>query len=224
MLLRLDEYAPPRAWGSQIFIRHFTNEIRPFTSRYRPSAGAQPPSVRPPSTIKALNPTTQPRSRREPLSPPSLRAQVSTARRDCGRVGIALRFRRAYSRSSSATPRAEGSSGRQVVSASALALKAIAGPQVALGRAGDGPRAFPGWEAASVALCGARGGDLRAADSPAPTPPGLQVPEVRLGGVGVLKSVKFTELCSFDSESSEKKILLIEYVFILRSSRVLDRW
>ena len=109
------------------------------------------------------------------------------------------------------------------MSASALALKAIAGPQVALGRAGDGPRAFPGWEAASVAPCGARGGDLRAADSPAPTPPGLQVPEVRLGGVGVLKSVKFTELCSFDSESSEKKILLIEYVFILRSTNVTDR-
>ena len=75
-----------------------------------------------------------------------------------------------------------------------------------------------------MALCGARGGDLRGADSPVPTPPGLQVPEVRLGGVGVLTSVTFTELCSFDSESSEKKILLIEYVFILRSSRVLDRW
>jgi hypothetical protein len=42
--------------------------------------------------------------------------------------------------------------------------------------------------------------------------------------VGVLKSVKFTELCSFDSESSEKKILLIEYVFILRSTNVTDRW
>ena len=75
-----------------------------------------------------------------------------------------------------------------------------------------------------MALCGARGGDLRAADFSAPTPPGLQVPEVRLGGVGVLKSVKFTELCSFDSESSENKILLIEYVFLLRSSRVLGRW
>ena len=110
------------------------------------------------------------------------------------------------------------------MSASALALKAIAGPQVALGRAGDGPRAFPGWEAASVALCGARGGDLRAGDFSAPTPPGLQVPKVRPDRVGVLKSVTFTELCSFDSESSEKKILLIEYVFILRSSRVLDRW
>ena len=161
---------------------------------------------------------------REPLSPPSLRAQVSTARRDCGRVGIALRLRRAWSRSSSAAGRAKGSSGRQVISASAFAAKAIAGPQVALGRAGDGPRAFPGWEAASVAPCGARGGDLRAADFSAPTPPGLQVPKVRPDRVGVLKSVTFTELCSFDSESSEKKILLIEYVFILRSTNVTDRW
>jgi hypothetical protein len=75
-----------------------------------------------------------------------------------------------------------------------------------------------------VAPCGARGGDLRAADSPVPTPPRLQVPEVRLGEVGVLKSVTFTELCSFDSESSEKKILLIEYVFILRSSNPFDGW
>ena len=40
----------------------------------------------------------------------------------------------------------------------------------------------------------------------------------------VLKSVTFTELCSFDSESSEKKILLIKYVFILRSTNVTDRW
>ena len=153
-----------------------------------------------------------------------MRAQVSTARRDCGRVGIALRLRRAWSRSSSAAGRAKGSSGRQVISASAFAAKAIAGPQVALGRAGDGPRAFPGWEAASVAPCGARGGDLRAADFSAPTPPGLQVPKVRPDRVGVLKSVTFTELCSFDSESSEKKILLIEYVFILRSSNPFDGW
>jgi hypothetical protein len=71
--------------------------------------------------------------------------------------------------------RIKGSSGRQVVSAAALAAKAIGGPQVALGRAGDGPRAFPSWVggglgAASVALCGARGDDLRAADFSAPTP------------------------------------------------------
>ena len=69
-----------------------------------------------------------------------------------------------------------------------------------------------------------QGSDLRAADFSAPTPPGLQVPKVRPDRVGVLKSVTFTELCSFDSESSEKKILLIEYVFILRSTNVTDRW
>jgi hypothetical protein len=75
-----------------------------------------------------------------------------------------------------------------------------------------------------VALCGARGGDLRAADFSAPTPPGLQIPKVWPDRVGVLKSVKFTELCSFDSESSEKKILLTKYVFLLRSSNPFDRW
>ena len=75
-----------------------------------------------------------------------------------------------------------------------------------------------------MAPCGARGGDLRAADFSAPTPPGLQVPEVRPDRVGVLKSVTFTELCSFDSESSEKKILLIKYVFLSRSTNVTDRW
>ena len=63
---------------------------------------------------------------------------------------------------------------------------------------------------------GRAGDNLRAAYFPAPTPPGLQVPEVRLGGVGVLKLVTFKELCSFDSESSEKKILSIKYVFLLR--------
>jgi hypothetical protein len=61
--------------------------------------------------------------------------QFSTARRDCGRVGIALRFRRACSRSSSADPRAKGSSGRQVVSASALAAQGDCWPS---GRSGAG--------------------------------------------------------------------------------------
>ena len=78
-----------------------------------------------------------------------------------------------------------------------------------------------------MALCGARGGDLRAADfsaTPSDYPPWVASPRSWLGGVGVLKSVKFTELCSFDSESSEKKILLIEYVFILRSSNPFDGW
>jgi len=37
----------------------------------------------------------------------------------------------------------------------------------------------------------------------------------------VLEPVTFTELCSFDLESSEKKILSIEYVFLLRSTNVI---
>jgi hypothetical protein len=73
------------------------------------------------------------------------------------------------------------------------------------GGLGTRPRAFPVWEAASVALCGARGGDLRAADSSAPTPPGLQVPEVRLGGVGVLKSVKFLRNCVLSTQNRLKR-------------------
>ena len=162
---------------------------------------------------------------REPLSPPSLRAQVSTARRDCGRVGIALRLRRACSRSSSATARAKGSSGRQVVSASACTAQGHCWPS---GRSGAGWGRSQGLPWVGGGLGGAlrRQGRRasRAGDFSAPTPPGLQVPKVRPDRVGVLKSVTFTELCSFDSESSEKKILLIEYVFILRSSNPFDGW
>ena len=40
----------------------------------------------------------------------------------------------------------------------------------------------------------------------------------------MLTSVKFTELCAFDSESSEKKILSSKCVFLFRSSNVTDRW
>ena len=98
-------------------------------SRY--AATQRPASV----NYKGLKPNYRASLSREPLSPPALRAQVSTARRDCGRVGIALRFRRAWSRSSSATPRAEGSSGRQVVSASAFAAQGHCWPS---GRSGAG--------------------------------------------------------------------------------------
>ena len=73
------------------------------------------------------------------------------------------------------------------MSASALLPKAIAGPQVALGRAGDGPRAFPGWEAASVALCGARGGDLRLPTFPRLAPPALGQKSQKFGLGRILK-------------------------------------
>ena len=97
----------------------------------RCAATQRPASV----NYKGLKPNYPASLRREPLSPPALRAQVSTARRDCGRVGIALRFRRACSRSSSATPRAKGSSGRQVVSAAASGFQGHCWPS---GRSGAG--------------------------------------------------------------------------------------
>jgi hypothetical protein len=81
--------------------------------------------------------------------------------------------------------------------------------------------------AASVALCGARGDDLRAADFSALTPLRWAAsPRSSAWRGGVLTSVTFTELslCSFDSKSSEKKILSIKYVFLLRSTNVTDRW
>ena len=58
MLPRLDEHAPPSAWGSQIFIRPRTMFNRSRTARYRPSAGAQPPSARPHSKAKGTGQST----------------------------------------------------------------------------------------------------------------------------------------------------------------------
>ena len=59
-----------------------------------------------------------------------------------------------------------------------------------------------------MALCGARGGDLRAGDSPAPTPPGLQVPEVYqkfgLEGWGVKIGKKYGTVF-FDSTQNRLK-------------------
>jgi hypothetical protein len=45
-------------------------------------------------------------------------------------------------------------------------------------------------------------------------PLGCKSQKFGLNGCGVLKSVKCTELCFFDSESSEKKLLSIKYVFL----------
>jgi hypothetical protein len=134
---------------------------------------AATPSARPQSTIKALGQLQSLAPSKATECTLIVRAQVSTARRACGRALESRCAAAAMDADLARLPRAriKGSSGRQVVSAAALAAKAIGGPQVALGRAGDGPRAFPGWESASVALCGARGGDLRAGDFSAPTPP-----------------------------------------------------
>ena len=96
----------------------------------------------------------------------------------------------------------------------------IGGLRSALGRAGDGPKAFPSWEAALVALCGARGGDFRFATFPRLAPPGPQVPEVRLGP----NFARFLERCPLDSEFSCDHFLSFESMFFLRSSNPFDGW
>ena len=143
-----------------------------------PSAGVEPPIARPHSICTRIriksNPVRLGTQASHGLSVSSvLSTEVRTdvgrsasLRARCDRAG--LRRRLLGARSGAAAPRAKGSSalGPQVPSAAAcVAAKRhwldIGGPQrlrcVALGRAGDGPKVFPGWEAASdVALCGAR--------------------------------------------------------------------
>ena len=71
-----------------------------------------------------------------------------------------------------------------------------------------------------VALCGARGGDLRSATFPRLAPPRLQVPEVWLGP----NFERFLERCPLDSEFSCDNIWVSKCMFFLRSSRVTDGW
>ena len=64
----------------------------------------------------------------------------------------------------------------------------IFGPQVGRGRVGDGPKVFPGCDAASAVLGGA---PLAIRFFSLHIPP-------RSGGGWVLKSVTYTERCSID--------------------------
>ena len=84
---------------------------------------------------------------------------------------IALRWRSLGARSGAVRRARKGRLGPGPEALNAWLPSDIGGPQVALGRAGDGPKVFPGWEAALVALCGARGGDLRSPTFPRLAPP-----------------------------------------------------
>jgi hypothetical protein len=155
-----------------------------------------------------------------------MRAQVSTARRDCGRVGIALRHRRAGCRSVSAAPCAKGSSGRQP-SGRKRRRVGCQGHWWPSGRSG----AVWGRSQGLPWVEGGLGGALRRQGRRSSRarlfrayPPWAASPRSSAWRGGVLTSVKFTELCAFDSESSEKKILSSKCVFLFRSSKVTDRW
>ena len=107
---------------------------------------------------------------------PPLRAQMSAARRTCGRAVIALRRRSLGVRSGAVRRARKGRLGPGPEAPPRLAAKRHWWPSAGrspLERAGDGPKVFLWWEAALVALCGARGGDLRSATFPRLAPPRL---------------------------------------------------
>ena len=133
---------------------------------------------------------------------------------------IALRWRSLGARSGAVRRARRGRLGPGPEALNVWLPSDIGGPQVALGRAGDGPKVFPGWEAALVALCGARGGDLRSATFPRLAPPRPQVPEVRLGPI----FESFLERCPLDSEFSCDNIWVPKCMFVLRSSNLFDGW
>ena len=99
----------------------------------------------------------------------------------------------------------------------------IGGPQVALGRAGDGPKVFPWWEAALVALCGARGGDLRSPTFPRLAPPRLWLGLAPRSSAGP-NFERFLERCPLDSKFSCDNIWVSKCMLFLRSSNVFDGW
>ena len=71
-----------------------------------------------------------------------------------------------------------------------------------------------------VALCGARGGDLRSATFPRLAPPRPQVPEVRLGPI----FERFLERCPLDSELSCDNIWVSKCMLFLRSRYSAGGW
>lgn len=99
----------------------------------------------------------------------------------------------------------------------------IGGPQVALGRAGDGPKVFPWWEAALVALCGARGRDLRSATFPRLAPPRLWLGLAPRSSAGP-NFERFLERCPLDSKFSCDNIWVSKCMLFLRSSNLFDGW
>ena len=133
---------------------------------------------------------------------------------------IALRWRSLGARSGAVRRARKGRLGPGPEALHVWLPSDIGGPQVALGRAGDGPKVFPWWEAALVALCGARGGDLRSPTFPRRAPPGSQVPEVRLGPI----FERFLERCPLDSEFSCDNIFYVSCMLFLRSRYSADGW
>ena len=104
---RLGRHAAPAAWRSRVFVRTSRMLGDYSRPRDRPSAGVEPPRSRP-HHIRTGQKSIEERPDHHVLSPrPLPRAQVSTARRTCGRAELALRRRCAGCRPDGAAPRAK---------------------------------------------------------------------------------------------------------------------
>ena len=150
------------------------------------------------------------------LHPPLL-AQMSAARRVRGLYVIALLSRSVGCRAAARQTARRGLSRRLLRAAGAAPGGALFGPQVARGRAGDGPKVFPRWDAAPVPLSGPLLAICFRVDIRCLPPPGSCY---RWG----VKSAKVTEWCSFDSESPINNVLFRQYIVLLRLNNPTGGW
>ena len=142
---------------------------------------------------------------------------MSAARRVRGLYVIALLSRSVGCRAAARQTARRVLSRRLLRAAGAAPGGALFGPQVARGRAGDGPKVFPRWDAAPVPLSGPLLAICFQMDIRCLPPPGSCY---RWG----VKSVKVTEWCFFDAEKHINKDLLRQYTLLLRSNNVTGGW
>ena len=136
---------------------------------------------------------------------------------------IALRWRSLGARSGAVRRARKGRLGPGPEALNAWLPSDIGGPQVALGRAGGGPKVVPWWEAALVALCGARGRDLRSPTFPRLAPPRLWLGLAPRSSAGP-NFERFLERCPLDSKFSCDNIWVSKCMLFLRSSNLFDGW
>ena len=148
---------------------------------------------------------------------PPLHAQMSAARRVRGLYVIASLSRSVGCRAAARQTARRGLSRRLLRAAGAAPGGALFGPQVAQGRAGDGPKVFTRWDAAPVPLSGPLLAICFRVDIRCLPPPGSCY---RWG----VKSAKVTEWCSFDSESPINNVLFRQYIVLLRLNNPTGGW
>ena len=111
-LPRLDMRARSDTWRGTLLFRSLTTSGPILTSRQGPCSAVEPPCARIHSETTRIKSEDRCVGCQALSLHPPLRAQMSAARRECGRVERALRRRCAWCPSGGAAPRAKGLSGR----------------------------------------------------------------------------------------------------------------